>query len=1572
MKLSGGVRTRSGKSYNEDLEGTTRSGKVFRPPTPVVRKTRKTRETLANQLQPQYESDDRQPNDYEEYDDQQQDEYKDDDDLQDDDQYDDDIQDDDQYDDDQYDDDLQEEDEYDDDLQDDQYDDLQEEDDDLQDEDEHDDRPQEEDEYDDLQDEDDQEKYDDQPQNEDEYEDKPQNKDNDDRQEEYEQPQPQQRWYENATIFNEGTPYPSYQDGLPSEWIQLEGQGIPRMQQYLNAAFTGQSQYEGGSTGFQPGAHDWTSSMRGMMEGKDRCETIFNYDTPKMTPWGGKQITVCQAIVNRLAEFVSATEARGFLAWHSVGSGKTISSALILDAFYATNKDLFFITAPENLAQVGEMFADLPLVSSRRAFRDAGTQGRVQALFMDRTPKVRYTVAPKGRMLTAEQRKKDFAQGYQDFALALNVNELNVKYRTADGRLSTIVPRSAFLDEGPNYRWPALRSYFDQDGNEIKSKRPWTRIENPYVDEDGNYRPLKHAVIVLDEVQNMLNAASKREIFTYEHLREEILKEPTCKVMMLTATPGDTPEQTIKLLNLLIRPPRYLKEGSAAYARSHPSFYLSVGDYFDELTGTLKEGFVKRIQDDLSSRNVYVSFVHANEDKSVFSNEVCDHRDRSARCGFVDATYDTVRHTIQLPFMETGVPKTHVRVLAEMGPAQEKSTVRTDSGPRSAVVGTSGELRNGIEYAYSAYRTTKTPFSNESQSHYDTKWPEYKSNCKAKGDDTPLPVCRLECDVKGGEEKCKTPIGVPESQFLANVRKFSSIIWKGQRYSPPKVESMKDVYDKISSKLAALLSIVKQYPDEKHAVIVSNFAKNNTGKGYLTQLGYALHLALSNMGKEVMGWTYKPLVLEKGRGQHQWTVDSVRHEAGTKQFALYLNQMPEDVKRQVAKTFNDFEHNFGSVRRLNADGTERADKGPGCNLIITNRIEGLSLMSVRHIHIFDAPVSTKNYFQSIGRGVRLCSSRGLPNDLWNTIVYEYFSTVPERMVNTYDKCSQAKLDALEIVQLFRNKLKTLLYGDVHLSTPRMQDYVFYLNPPVATQGDVRVSIASMGKDMDVEINKEMQSGDVVLEGFDGDLWWLNGPASVLKQIRDGKVTYLLQKEKPTSAAASDMWDKISVYTKSTRRFFDRRQFAIMSMLLPSFQANIDELKSKVAGLLACNKKDVHDSLYRVMEAEAKVRALTMALVDHDLSASDDAKKKPSKKKKKHSAKRTALVKMLNKVRKEYDKAASLLRLSQSTTAQCVFAPRMEDSIVFDTSSLNRAVGMIQRAASDKNHADDSPVEKAIRKSLGASLHPNVKDAIGRRRLIHAGGIAGDMWDYLKQSGTQAIAAWTSAMKEWWFGDQTPTPVDKQFLHNLMLLPEKDEAEPAANIDATIKAHMETTDSRICEHPSAQAPLYDLNAVDTRKERLEVYDPKAKQWKVASGTLGPDQKTRTVYWNGKKWSARKPKHPGLTFSPDQFLTSFAAQRYVVAYELTRAIMGAAVDCSLLHKFHTGKGAMYPLVTCMGNRKALCSSQSSQTAQTCPRGCGWTGDTCIPESMVNAWDPNSEFAHKYARLVANARP
>jgi hypothetical protein len=154
--------------------------------------------------------------------------------------------------------------------------------------------------------------------------------------------------------------------------------------------------------------------------------------------------------------------------------------------------------------------------------------------------------------------------------------------------------------------------------------------------------------------------------------------------------------------------------------------------------------------------------------------------------------------------------------------------------------------------------------------------------------------------------------------------------------------------------------------------------------------------------------------------------------------------------------------------------------------------------------------------------------------------------------------------------------------------------------------------------------------------------------------------------------------------------------------------------------------------------------------------------------------------------------------------------------------------------------------------------------------------------------------------------------------------------------------------------------------------LEVYDPKAKQWKVASGTLGPDQKTRTVYWNGKKWSARKPKHPGLTFSPDQFLTSFAAQRYVVAYELTRAIMGAAVDCSLLHKFHTGKGAMYPLVTCMSNRKALCSSQSSQTAQTCPRGCGWTGDTCIPESMVNAWDPNSEFAHKYARLVANARP
>ena len=171
--------------------------------------------------------------------------------------------------------------------------------------------------------------------------------------------------------------------------------------------------------------------------------------------------------------------------------------------------------------------------------------------------------------------------------------------------------------------------------------------QNPYIDDDGNYRPLRDAILVLDEVQNILNASDK-EIFAYRMLFEEILKEPTCKVFLLTATPGDTPEQMCKILNLLVRPPHYIAD-LGAFVRANPDMHMNASNFFDDKTGQLKEGYEAIVQNDIADRGILISFLYANEDKGVFSQEMCQDRDDSARCRLMDVTYDTVNHTLTLP-----------------------------------------------------------------------------------------------------------------------------------------------------------------------------------------------------------------------------------------------------------------------------------------------------------------------------------------------------------------------------------------------------------------------------------------------------------------------------------------------------------------------------------------------------------------------------------------------------------------------------------------------------------------------------------------------------------------------------------------------------------------------------------------------------------------------------------------------------------------------------------------------------------------------------------------------------------
>ena len=1291
-------------------------------------------------------------------------------------------------------------------------------------------------------------------------------------------------WWSTKTVYDATTPFAHYGEDLPAPWKALAiASDLGLYQRYMHAAFTGQAsfgdQVTQHATGFLEHSHDWTTDIQNMMGAVDRCSTIFDYDSATMRPFGGKKPTVTQAIVNRLAEFCAQTDARGFLAWHSVGSGKTISSALILDAFFEKKRDVFFVTSTENLANVSEMLSDLPLVSSKSMFRDLADPdtskrlAQVSANMQKRTPPIRLTPKRGDKLPSAMERRRDFAQGYQDFACALNVNDGNPKF---NGRLvgkgyfwdGEVAPDKTYgTSTGRAFRWPKLRSYYDDEGTLIrgdpiafwkKKVKNQYMTKNPYIDEEGNYRPLRDAIIVLDEVQNILNASDKKEIFSYRMLYEEILKEPTCKVFLLTATPGDTPDQMCKIMNLLVRPPNYIPD-LTAFVRANPDLYMSASSFFDQTTGQLKDGYESVVQNNIADRGILVSFLYANEDKGVFSQEKCQDRDSSARCRLTDVTYDVTNHTLELPDPIVS----HIRVLAPMGDKQQAAILRSKSGNRQAVVGKKGEIAPGKKYIYEAYETNEKAPNFTGKAHYDPKWHEYRDQCSQEG--SLLPICQTIC-----KESCDEPTGQSESQFMVNMRRYSSMVWDGRSYRPPdNLHTMNDVYHKVSSKVAAFLAIVKRFPNEKHALIVSNYAKKSTGTGYKTQVAYALHQVLGKLDKNILGFAWAPLCRETGtKGDNRWDVGEIRHQEGTKQYALYMNQMPTAIKDAVARTFNNFEYNFGGSQRLNQNGTVRMDQGPGCNLIITNRIEGLSLMGVRHIHLFDAPVSTKNYFQSIGRGIRLCSHRGMTDQ--STVVYEYFSDLPERLVDTYDKCVETKAVLQEFMGNVRSRLAAITsnVGDPDA-------FVFYTTPPyVEYSNGSRVSIPQL----DSTFSVDGISGFV--GGFAGDLMWLNG-----KEVQQQRIQVSANEVKAwKSGHGFKLWEQIGYRVKDATRYFDERQFTLLGTLLrqccEDMLEDLEHVKRESQQLTHCNRDEVRSAIRRLNIAEAKVRALRMAL-----------SVQPSRKSSISLPKKDARA-ALKQAEKEYKQAAGALQLSQTSTSQCVFAPAIALQDMEAPAATAKAL-LLAAMNRRKVNPDFQPVVELLLK--GAETYVDLKDYVGDLSQVPSNVVRGGGW------GAKALFDW--AKDRYSVATEATKNIFRSIYEGLF-----GTTQPSQEEEDVVEA-LTNFGFDLTQDLSAESQALDT-ILATKDDHIEFFQPSD-----LPSCASKDAQIKTWGLPHKGPGKTKKAAVKLSFTPDHFLTKYASERYKMMYQLTKVVMGAAVDCLLLKEFHSQEGAMYPQVKCL---------------------------------------------------------
>ena len=196
----------------------------------------------------------------------------------------------------------------------------------------------------------------------------------------------------------------------------------------------------------------------------------------------------------------------------------------------------------------------------------------------------------------------------------------------------------------------------------------------------------------------------------------------------------------------------------------------------------------------------------------------------------------------------------HVHVRAPLTARHKRSVLFTPAGsPRAPV---RRELRSGT-FSLGGHRLDVA----SGASRWD---PSAEAGCPAEnksGEAVTLPVC----DEAGR--------GLPASQFLANLRRLSAVQWTGRyEYVPPSnLTTLRDVQEKVGSKVAAMLSVIRDHPDAKHVIIVSKYA-GDTPKAYKKELGFAIHRLLGALGPDVMGYAWKPAVDVREHGDRaDWT-----------------------------------------------------------------------------------------------------------------------------------------------------------------------------------------------------------------------------------------------------------------------------------------------------------------------------------------------------------------------------------------------------------------------------------------------------------------------------------------------------------------------------------------------------------------------------------------------------------------------------------------------------------------------------------------------------------------------------
>lgn len=243
---------------------------------------------------------------------------------------------------------------------------------------------------------------------------------------------------------------------------------------------------------------------------KMQFETDYKYVPPKLLNKPMFLPSIPQSVLNMVMKNIALKQGnqRGMLAWHSTGSGKTNTAAGIMDAFWDTDRQIIFASSIAALA------SNPPYKFHELCMKFFG----------------RFQMHPyKG---------SDDAQSLAIIAEAFKKRRVRF---LSFAKLSNRVAKAI--------EYKKLHKLSGGAGKAKEKTHDEILSGDDYVD-------LDKCILIIDEVHNLFKPLPNQKQ-QHEFLEAQLTdpkRHPNLKIVILTATPGDTIPEVMKLLNIIRKP----------------------------------------------------------------------------------------------------------------------------------------------------------------------------------------------------------------------------------------------------------------------------------------------------------------------------------------------------------------------------------------------------------------------------------------------------------------------------------------------------------------------------------------------------------------------------------------------------------------------------------------------------------------------------------------------------------------------------------------------------------------------------------------------------------------------------------------------------------------------------------------------------------------------------------------------------------------------------------------------------------------------------------------------------------